>query len=301
LYHGVNIGPAIRGISKSVFKMTDILDAEEIDTCKDPNALRWTFRTTIFSLNWWMGRPYAVIRWIYKMMLYSFAFLFEIIMILMLLGGIAIYRQNYQKVRFQKASTLSSRGVGNAIASDVGNFTRGIGKQLFTWLIAINVILIVLFIISMRWKYRSITGLIDSFNDALNDGKGPRSFTKNNPLTPDSEDLDMDNEDETIDTNLKKGTIAEKPVVSKEGSTKESTKKPTIKEELAGVKEKLQESFNNFDERARIQPKSNGEPPAPTSKPAEITSKPAEITTTSVKDDENYKQAMVIRDEEPGP
>jgi len=286
LYHGVNIGPAIRGISKSVFKMTDILDAEEIDTCKDPNALRWTFRTTIFSLNWWMGRPYAVVRWIYKMMLYSFAFLFEIIMILMLLGGIAVYRQNYPTVHFQKASTLSSRGIGNAIANDVGNFTRGIGKQLFTWLIAINVILIILFIISMRWKYRSITGLIDSFNDALNNGKGPRSFTKNNPLAPDSEEVDMENEDDNTDATtsakLAKETIAKKPEGSKEDSTaasKEPAKKPTIKEELAGVKESLQKSFNNFYERVRGQPDATtGEPDAMTGEPDAMTGEPDAMT-----------------------
>jgi hypothetical protein len=79
LHTGINIMPVIRAISNSVFKYTDLLDKDTIDTCKDPNAINWTFNSTIFSINWWISRPSSLMRWSKKVVLYGFAFLFEII------------------------------------------------------------------------------------------------------------------------------------------------------------------------------------------------------------------------------
>jgi polyhydroxyalkanoate synthesis regulator phasin len=179
LYNGVNIGTVLRQISNSVFKMTDILDANNLDVCKDPNAISWTWRSTFMNGRWWLGRPYALFKWVWKLWLYALSFLFEIIMIVMLLGGINIYRRNYQTVLFKKATTTSVGSLGKAAVNQVGDSIKSSLKQLFTWLIMINVILIVLFFIAIRWKYRSITELIESFqNSELGLG-----FTSNIPVS----------------------------------------------------------------------------------------------------------------------
>ena len=188
LYNGINLGTTIRAISNSVFKMSDLFDSEDIDTCKNSGAInsQWTFYSLLKNLaswSWWKNLPFVIGKWIRKITLYMFAFLFEIIMILMLLGGIDKYRKNYQTVLFKKATTDSVGSLGKVIVNDASQKVQSSLKQLFTWLIGINVILIVLFFIAMRWKYRDILHIIDVLK-----GKEEK-FNVNNPLNTGSESV----------------------------------------------------------------------------------------------------------------
>jgi hypothetical protein len=213
LYNGMNIAITVRAISNSVFKITDLFNSDDIDTCENSGAIngQWTFYSLLKNLaswSWWKKQPYIIMKWMRKITLYMFAFLFEIIMILMLLGGIDKYRKNYQTVLFKKATTKTIGSLGKIIVNDASQKVQSSLKQLFTWLIGINVILIVLFFIAMRWKYREILHIIDVLK-----GK-EESFDVNNPLNRATTSVN--------NTPVKDGGMTQQPVVSLEKSNEGS-------------------------------------------------------------------------------
>ncbi len=76
------------------------------------------------------------------------AYMFEIVVLFILLGGIMTYIKNFNTAAMQKVSFNST--------ADVGTPVRAAFSQLFTWLILINVIIIILIVLFTVQKYNTI-------------------------------------------------------------------------------------------------------------------------------------------------
>jgi outer membrane biosynthesis protein TonB len=265
LYCGFKSGTTVRMISASVFKMTDLLEAENKDKT-DPSELDWSFRTTIMSWRWWKTRPMALVKWIKRLALYILTFLFEIIMIVMLLGGIGTYRKKYQAIVYKKALASNDNGLGNVVVEDASNFMKSASKQLFTWLIGINVSLIVLFVVLIRIRYTNIMQMISAMNEKgiTFDSSNPINRL-NNPAAYENHDTgnQIEDQDNSILEPPKKETKSEEPKSEepkseekKSEEKKSEEKKPEEKKPEEPKSEEKKSEEKKSEEKKSEEPKS---------------------------------------------
>lgn len=134
-YEGSNFFDILTAISEDIAYFGADLDAENM--CKEPPYFEWK-KIPIYT---W--------RFIKKTVNYLSAYMFEIILLFMLLGGINTYMTNFQ-------STINAKSAMNSLGS---TSLSNAFKQLFTWLILINIILIILIAVLMLQKYYGIQSI----------------------------------------------------------------------------------------------------------------------------------------------
>ena len=134
-YEGSNFFDILTAISEDIAYFGADLDAENM--CKEPPYFEWK------------KIPTYIWRFIKKTVNYLSAYMFEIILLFMLLGGINTYMKNFQ-------STINAKSAMNSLGS---TSLSNAFKQLFTWLILINVILIILIAVLMIQKYYGIQSI----------------------------------------------------------------------------------------------------------------------------------------------
>lgn len=139
-YQGTNTMSTFTGISENIANLGPSLKWN--DPCINPPTFQWNKIPTYL--------------WHYstKIADWGTAYMFEIVIILMLLGGISIYMKDFQSSIFGKysATAMSSSSIKQT-------FT-----YLFTWLILINVLIIAVLITWAYQKYKYITSEMPSNN-----------------------------------------------------------------------------------------------------------------------------------------
>jgi len=137
-YEGFNCFNIFTGISDSITPISPDLTAE---ACKpDPPFL---------SFDWFYYKMVQLVDFLKSMLSFASASMFEILILLTLLGGISIYRKEWAN------SGIGKVGVGAFSSTNLSS----IFKYLFTWLILINVVLIIIMVIFMVKKYKMLTEL----------------------------------------------------------------------------------------------------------------------------------------------
>jgi len=137
-YEGFNCFNIFTGISDSITPISPDLTAE---ACKpDPPFL---------SFDWFYYKMVQFVDFLKSMLSFASASMFEILILLTLLGGISIYRKEWAN------SGIGKVGVGAFSSTNLSS----IFKYLFTWLILINVVLIIIMVIFMVKKYKMLTQL----------------------------------------------------------------------------------------------------------------------------------------------
>ena len=161
-YEGFNCFNIFTGISDSITPISPDITAE---ACKpDPAFL---------SFDWFYYKIVQFVDFLKSLASFASASMFEIIILLTLLGGISVYRKEWT------GASLSKIGVGAFSASNLSS----VFKHLFAWLILINVILIIIMVIFMVKKYKMLTDLnIEGKNDLSSNDQTLRSrMAGNNP------------------------------------------------------------------------------------------------------------------------
>ena len=131
-YEGFNFLNMLTSVSEDI-SHTDV-DLDINDTCKESPDFQFTMI------------PTYIYRFVKKTINYLSAYMFEILLLFILLGGIFNYLKNFNSV-------LSAK---NSLSSMSNTSISGAFKQLFTWLILINIILMILIIVFMIQKYYDI-------------------------------------------------------------------------------------------------------------------------------------------------
>jgi len=155
-YSGTSSLDTIQHMSHVIFQFSLATHDEDDDTTfqlsKIPTYIYRFFKNTA---NWTMN------------------FIFEILAILILVSGLCIYLANYRSTSLEK-----SMSIGNISAPVHAAF-----KNLFTWLILINVLLIILFVMYIRHKYNCVKELIRLEQETLPD-VGSKYQIPQNKATP---------------------------------------------------------------------------------------------------------------------
>ena len=137
-YEGLNCVNIFTGISDSVTPISPDLTAE---ACKpDPAFL---------TFEWFQHKIQQFVEFIKNIMSFASVSMFEILIILLLLGGIGVYRKNWT------SATSSKVGIGPFTANNLS----GVFKNLFAWLILINLMIIIIMVIFLVKKYKLLTDL----------------------------------------------------------------------------------------------------------------------------------------------
>ena len=137
-YEGFNFVNIFTGISDSVTPISPDLTAE---ACKpDPEFL---------TFDWFQYKIQQLVEFIKNLMSFASVSMFEILIILLLLGGIGVYRKNWT------SATSSKVGMGPYTANNLS----GVFKNLFAWLILINLMIIIIMVIFLVKKYKLLTDL----------------------------------------------------------------------------------------------------------------------------------------------
>ena len=141
VYEGFNCFNIIAGINDTIDTIKPDLEAE---ACKPEFE--------------WSKIPRYIYDWTSRMITYASVNMFEIIIILTLLGGIGVYRKQW---------TTAAAGKVGSIFSGPFSIQESF-KHLFTWLILINVLIVILMCMNLYNKYKIITG-IASGGDGITD------------------------------------------------------------------------------------------------------------------------------------
>ncbi len=145
LYNGFTIGPVLKAISEQITNISAVNF--------DESKMTWT--------QW----AYTTLQKFVKYFLY---FMFEIFILYILVGGLVNYIKGYNVPLAEKA-TLKN------MFSTTGAFKEAF-HHLYTWLIIINVLLIVLIGVIMKIRYDSIKNLAP--NQPFNDDTGETMFQR---------------------------------------------------------------------------------------------------------------------------
>ena len=137
-YEGFNCFNIMTGISDSITPISPDLTTE---ACK-PDA-------QFLSFDWFYYKMIDFFNFLKSMVNFASASMFEIIILLTLLGGISVYRKEWT------GATIGKVGFGPGSLNNLSS----VFKHLFAWLILINVILIIIMIIFMVKKYKVLTDL----------------------------------------------------------------------------------------------------------------------------------------------
>ena len=145
MYNGFAIGPVLKAISEQITNISSV-----------------NFDTSNMSWTQW---AYTMLQ---KFVKYFFHFMFEIFILYALVNGLINYIKGYN-VPLTETATLQ-----NAFSS-AGAFKEAF-RRLYTWLIIINVLLIVLIGVIMKFKYDAIKHLAP--NQPFNTDTGETMFQK---------------------------------------------------------------------------------------------------------------------------
>lgn len=103
-------------------------------------------------------------KWVYKKIKQGCSFIlkyiFEILVISNLLGGISVYISNYKSILSEKKAMY---GIGNS-----SSVARAAFKNLFTWLILINILIIIIMGIVMNQKIKIYNSINSKFHKKIN-------------------------------------------------------------------------------------------------------------------------------------
>jgi hypothetical protein len=142
-YQGSNVFNTFTGISENISNIEPDLTKDDI--CINPPGFHWS---SLHHYVWYYMKKTG--NWMT-------AYMFEILIILMLFGGIGLYSKQFKSSIAGKfsASSMSPASIKESF------------KFLFTWLIIINIILIALLITFMVQKYKYIQSEIPPANVVL--------------------------------------------------------------------------------------------------------------------------------------
>ena len=148
-YEGFNCFTHITGISEEI----SMIDIQPSLTVYEDNYTYFSF----FNIKSWFytipKRIYNFTKWLSSVII---KFIFEILIILNLLGGIYVYLSNYKSIITEKNKLY---GIVNT-----SGVARAAFRNLFTWLILINILIIIMLGIAIQRKIKIIE-LNDSTND----------------------------------------------------------------------------------------------------------------------------------------
>jgi hypothetical protein len=132
IYNGFNISSTFVAVSEH------ILNASEINKDEgDEEGLSWTTK---------------IYRFFKGILRYAYIYMFEIFMLYILINGIHTYKTGYTIPFVEKATFKNINSLGGAVSTAFQN--------LYTWLIIINVLLIILIVVIMKIKYNNLHSVI---------------------------------------------------------------------------------------------------------------------------------------------
>jgi len=137
-YEGFNAGMVITGITNSIDTLEPDLDGE---MCSVENM-------RFGSYAWWKALPMRIINFFKGVVNYASLNMFEILILLMLLGGIGLYKKEWSSAIKGKVGMGNNEG-GLLAPNGISN----IFKQLFVWLVIINILLIIILCMFLYQKY----------------------------------------------------------------------------------------------------------------------------------------------------
>jgi preprotein translocase subunit SecG len=143
-YEGFNAGSIITGITNSIGNVESDFTADGC-TPKDVRIGTWV---------WFKGLFPRLINYLIEIVNFSAINMFEILIFLMLLGGIGLYRKEWASAIEGKVGMGSSEG-GIMSANGIQN----VFKQLFIWLVIINVLLLIILGIFLYKKFKTMREL----------------------------------------------------------------------------------------------------------------------------------------------
>ena len=153
-YEGLNAGMVITGITNSIDTLEPDLDDE---MCSVENM-------RFGSYPWWRALPKRIINFLKGIVNYTSINMFEILLLLMLLGGIGLYKKEWNSAI--KGKVGMSNIDGGLLAP---NGISSIFKQLFVWLIIINILLIVILCMFLYKKYVIMKELTQPVKSGIDD------------------------------------------------------------------------------------------------------------------------------------
>ena len=145
-YEGIDAGSVITGITNSI----DIIEPDFTpDGCtpKDVRMGTWVWFKGLFP----RGMDFLI-----EIVNYSAVNMFEILIFLMLLGGIGLYKKEWESAIVGKVGMDTSGGILSP------NGIKNIFKQLFVWLVIINVLLLIILGIFLYQKFKTMRALKES-------------------------------------------------------------------------------------------------------------------------------------------
>jgi len=145
MYNGFSIGPVLKAVSEQITNISSV-----------------NFNTSNMT---WAQWAYTTLQKFVKYFLY---FMFEIFILYILINGLVNYTKGYNVPLAEKAT------LQNAF-STTGAFKEAF-HHLYTWLIIVNVLLIVLIFVIMKIRYDSIKNLPP--NQPFNDDTGETMFQR---------------------------------------------------------------------------------------------------------------------------
>jgi len=164
LYKGFNFGTTLTMISEHISHLNEIIGKSKRDDGDKCDESKSSFE--------WKKIPLYIYRFFDRAIRYFYVYLFEILIVLTLLGGIVKYVKGYNTAIFEKP------------VSDSYNFSGSIKlafNNLYTWLILINIIIIVLVVVLGLIKFnqfRNITARVDEkhFNLVVKEESGADGY-----------------------------------------------------------------------------------------------------------------------------
>ena len=137
---------------------------------------------TYYSIQSWLT---WLPSWFYRKMKYicyiSLKYIFEIVLILNLLGGISTYATNY------KTTSLEKSAIYNINVKPSSGIVRSAFKNLFTWLILINILIIILlsiFITQKRFSKKRCNDNLNVLQSQYRNSENREMFGPNQNLNP---------------------------------------------------------------------------------------------------------------------
>lgn len=136
MYNGFNLSSTFSAVAENISNMSEINKDESEDVCEDRTQSWFSY----------------IYRYLKRMVRYFYIYMFEIFMLYILIDGIHKYKTGYTIPFAEKATMKNINSLGGAVSTALQN--------LYTWLIIINVFLIILILVTMKIKYDNLHSVI---------------------------------------------------------------------------------------------------------------------------------------------
>jgi len=133
IYNGFNLSSTFAAVAEHISNISEI-NKDEGD---EEEKISWIKK---------------IYRFFKKILRYAYIYMFEIFMLYILINGIRTYKTGYTIPFAEKATVKNINSLGGAVSTAFQN--------LYTWLIIINVLLIILIVVTMKIKYDNLNSLI---------------------------------------------------------------------------------------------------------------------------------------------